>query len=145
MTRHGHQVRTKRERERSAGWPHTQGKTGALPCDKQYGWSSCLRTATVVIVTIWPRWPETEPVTHRNICRSAASCGASRGDVHSIEDITPTALLKLLSSCTRHCLMHAMQCQRISRGCSMLYSDQCLGRKCYPRFISQHYKSTKYL
>jgi len=37
--------------------------SGALSCDKQYGWSSCLRTAIVVIGTIWPRWPETEPLT----------------------------------------------------------------------------------
>ena len=63
MTRHGQQARTKREGERSAGWPYTQGKTGALSCDKQYGWSSCSRAATVVNKTVWPRWPETEPVT----------------------------------------------------------------------------------
>jgi len=57
------QTRSQSGRENARPGGHTQRQTGALSCDKQYGWSSCLRTATVVIGTIWPRWPETEPVT----------------------------------------------------------------------------------
>ena len=69
MTRHGHQVRTKREGERSAEWPYTQEKTGALSCD---GWSSIvLERLLWLIGTIWPRWPETEPVTV--LCRLTAA------------------------------------------------------------------------